>query len=90
MGKIAGEKYPGCIADSAVHGGIKSLLAHSKHDINSTNFEGKDRIRLIKRKYKQQKWNQIKLLIFQSIVNNRKVNDKMGNIFTTGMIALIY
>lgn len=52
VGKIVGEKYFGCIVDFVVYGGIKSLFVYFKYDINSINFEGKDRIRFIKRKYK--------------------------------------
>lgn len=49
--KIA-EMCPQCIADSGVHEAIKSLLAHSKHDLKGTNYKGKDKIDFIKVKYK--------------------------------------
>lgn len=82
--KIA-EMCPQCIADSGVHEAIKSLLAHSKHDLKGTNYKGKDKIDFIKVKYKWRKPKSNKVLCISSIINNGKANDKMGNIFTTWM-----
>lgn len=69
--KIA-EMCPQCIADSGVHEAIKSLLAHSKHDLKGTNYKGKDKIDFIKVKYKWRKPKSNKVLCISKHHKQRK------------------